>query len=584
MSSAQEPLIINNWDQGMADSPHKGFGLLRNADIESIPGAVKTQKKPGPIFHAIATQTFTADAGTDICTAPAIIETNGANFVGAAVYFTTTTTLPAPLAINTIYFLIKVTTKTFKVATSYKNSAGSAAGSEITITDAGTGTHTMHQVPIGQINHIVKDHRGGTRWMLSSNGRTWYVPNTRGYLLHNSAIDTGSAPVTNASGQGLAISPFSSTTQTFLFVFRNKLIDSIDVFGITAIEALDWQNAWQDDMNSGNGSSNSHFAIVSEDTGIYYCDDRYIGSIFEKLEQVFDNTDSNTYSHTVQALDLLPYEIAQCLEELAGKLLIGGNTFNKIYPWNRISDQYDRPITVPEIGIKRMKDIGGTVYITAGTWGNIYWTQGSYVRHFKKLPFYATNNGNALQSNPVIWGDMAALNGSLLVGASSTTSGNAGIWRIWPDGRMVIDNVPSSGSANVTAIFAENTFYEFGYDGGADSFNSVRYGIVLYSSLETVIQSALYKVATNIQKAAYSHLEVVLDQVATDGDIKISYREDLNDSFTEIASYAMDGTNDFFSTPDIGLIDIDNIQIQVEMNDGTGSTVDTRLIEVRLIP
>jgi len=96
---ATEPLIIKDWDQGIADSPHKGLGLLRNADIESFPGAVKTVKKPGPYFHSITTRTFTADAGTDICTASSTLEANGTNLGGAAVYFTTTGTLPAGLSI-----------------------------------------------------------------------------------------------------------------------------------------------------------------------------------------------------------------------------------------------------------------------------------------------------------------------------------------------------------------------------------------------------------------------------------------------------------------------------------------------------
>ncbi len=67
MSRQQQPLIIKDWEQGIAESPNKGFGLIRNADIESFPGAVKVTKKPQTYFpHVITTsRTFTADAGTD---------------------------------------------------------------------------------------------------------------------------------------------------------------------------------------------------------------------------------------------------------------------------------------------------------------------------------------------------------------------------------------------------------------------------------------------------------------------------------------------------------------------------------------
>lgn len=84
--------------------------------------------------------TFTADASTDLCT-----WTSTANFpsnilTGTRVRLTTTTTLPAGLATATDYYVIKVSDSTFKLATSYANAV---AGTAINITDAGTGTHTV---------------------------------------------------------------------------------------------------------------------------------------------------------------------------------------------------------------------------------------------------------------------------------------------------------------------------------------------------------------------------------------------------------------------------------------------------------
>ncbi len=579
MSSKQQPLIIKDWDSGMAESPHKGFGLFRNADLQSFPGAVKVCKKPSTLFHSIREQVFTADAGTDICTAPTSIEINGANMNGAAVYFTTTNTLPAGLAINTIYFLIYVTNNTFKIATSYKNSAGSAAGTAIDITGAGTGVHTMHQVPIGTINWIIEDPRTNTQYMLGSNGRVWFSGGTRAYLLHNSTIDTGAAAVTNANGKGLAISPFSNTNKTFLFVFRNALIDVIDVFGATTIEALAWSNGWKT-MNSGSGSGNSHHAIKGEDDVIYFCDDRYVGSIVENSGQLFDPATAATFTFNNQALDLSAYEIAQCLEEQNGNLLVGGNTFNQIYPWDRISDSFELPIYVAEYSIKRMKNIGGTVYILAGSWGNIYSTQGSTVKWVIKLPVYATNNVGSIRSNPIIWGGISAVNGDLLFGVETVTSGNSGVWRLSKEGVLTIDNVPSTGSANVIAIYAKNEFYLMGYSGGADDFSLTK----LYENYETVINSPLYKVATKLEKAVYSRMEVVLARPATGGNLRVSYRQNLSGSFTTIATFTADSTNSIFSSEEIGLIDIDNIQIQVEMNDSNTGYVDIELLEIRLFP
>jgi len=87
--------------------------------------------------------TFTADAGTDVCT-----HTSTANYpsnilTGTRVRLTTTTTLPAGLALATDYYVIKLSDTTFSLATSYANAV---AGTAINITDAGTGTHTMSRL------------------------------------------------------------------------------------------------------------------------------------------------------------------------------------------------------------------------------------------------------------------------------------------------------------------------------------------------------------------------------------------------------------------------------------------------------
>jgi len=87
--------------------------------------------------------TFTADAGTDIITMTSTTNRPSNILVGTRVRLTTTTTLPAGLALATDYYVIKVTDSTFKLATTYANAI---AWTAINITDAGTGTHTMSRL------------------------------------------------------------------------------------------------------------------------------------------------------------------------------------------------------------------------------------------------------------------------------------------------------------------------------------------------------------------------------------------------------------------------------------------------------
>ena len=83
--------------------------------------------------------TFTADAGTDVITFTSTASNPSNLLTGTRMRLTTTTTLPAGLATATDYYSIRVSDSTGKLATSYANAI---AGTAINITDAGTGTHT----------------------------------------------------------------------------------------------------------------------------------------------------------------------------------------------------------------------------------------------------------------------------------------------------------------------------------------------------------------------------------------------------------------------------------------------------------
>lgn len=84
--------------------------------------------------------TFTADAGTDICTWTSSANIPSNVLTGTRVRLTTTTTLPAGLATATDYYVIRLSNTTFSLATSYANAI---AGTDIDITSTGTGTHTV---------------------------------------------------------------------------------------------------------------------------------------------------------------------------------------------------------------------------------------------------------------------------------------------------------------------------------------------------------------------------------------------------------------------------------------------------------
>lgn len=557
-----QPLIIKDWETGIAGSPHVGFGLLRNVELGAYPGSVLTGKKSTTTFHTAYSSTFTADAGTDVCTASATVPNTG-----TAVTLTTTGTLPAGLATSTTYFVSKLSATTFKLSTTI---ALANAGTGINITDAGTGTHTITTINPGTINHYAIDQRTDVLFVLDSNNRVWYSSAQAGttmLLLNGNKITAG-------AGNGLAIFRVSDSSATYLFLFRNQQIDVVNVFSSTQRETPVWSNDWKS-MNSSAGSGNSHHSIVAQDNIIYFCDDRYVGSIRENSGSVFDPATAGTYTYNNIALDIPLGALTYWLEELGANLLISVSNQNKIYPWDRISDSFSLPLPLPEVGNK-MKNIGNVVYILAGTMGNIYETQGSYVRFFKSIPTYLSNNGNSLQSNVITWGGIESLSGSLLVGVGTVTSGNSGVYLIKPDGTMTMDNIPSTGSSRATMLYAPNEFYFIGSSSGVDQVGTSS----RYTSYEGVIHSPLYRVANKTEKGQFSTLELQIAKPIA-GHVRVKYRTDIVSSFADFPGGSVAFTTTTSATSyeqDIGLIDIENIQVQVEM-DGA-----IEVMEIRLLP
>lgn len=117
----------------------KGVGVLLNV-LDTTPAAA----------------TFTAVAATDLCTAASH------GFVtGLLVRGTTTTTLPAGLALATDYFVIKVSANTFKLASSLVNAL---AGTAIDITSAGTGVHTLTPTALAYTYGLEASVDEGVTW------------------------------------------------------------------------------------------------------------------------------------------------------------------------------------------------------------------------------------------------------------------------------------------------------------------------------------------------------------------------------------------------------------------------------------
>ncbi len=95
------------------------------------------------------TTTFTADAATEYLLMASVPFMTTLQTKTEVTLTTSAADLPAPLAIDTVYYVILVADQNIQLATT---SALAEAGTAINITDAGTGTHTIWHAPEDSTN------------------------------------------------------------------------------------------------------------------------------------------------------------------------------------------------------------------------------------------------------------------------------------------------------------------------------------------------------------------------------------------------------------------------------------------------
>lgn len=209
-----------------------------------------------------------------------------------------------------------------------------------------------------------------------------------------------------------------------------------------------------------------------------------------------------------------------------------------------------------------MANLGQKVIILAGIKGNIYATQGTYVTKFAQIPYYLTNTTNSLVSNLITWGGISTRTGSVVFGCTMTLNSAAGgIYILYEDGRIVQDNTPYTGAANVTAIYAtQDVGYYIGYSGGIDTASGTKPSAGTYKA---VYQTKLIPLGNKTQKGSISEIEIQTNR-AQGGNIRVGYRYDLSSSFTTLATFTTAETS---YNADAGLTDLENIQFQYEFDD-----------------
>lgn len=293
-----------------------------------------------------------------------------------------------------------------------------------------------------------------------------------------------------------------------------------------------------------------------------------------------------TATLNTSALDLPDGQYAVTMCELGRLLLIGtqgGTNWSErgnqrvanIYPWDRVSASFEIPVQMQENGIHAMLSVNNTVFVCAGTAGNIYVTDGTSYRKIARLPWSENRNiansiayfPNAITTN---------VNNNLLIGTSlySGSADQLGVYEIaLTEGypvclKQIISTNAFTGNINIGLLdtsYQGSTF--IGWSEVAN-FGIDRTRTGSYVGFDSVVETALFRVGTSTDKKTFQHGEFILAKPLTfQQEIRISYRKDTESDYVVIGAYTFSNLGSKKShlfTPHI--TDAENLQIKIELS------------------
>lgn len=611
---------INNWQEGIADSPELGFSDMRNMEIGSIQGEIMptfksvaiTQVSRQTISYTVSVANpgvFTTSSNHQLVanapikflnvggTLPSGISSTGAYNGGTS--YNVGDTMEAN---GQIWYAIQAGSghtytniNYWREAVFYVSNAAVSnnqtftisrfiSGAEIQVTGAGTGTNTFSTVDMGIPKHIKSNYESSlfiTTFIQDSNGLIWFRGNNGGIFTVVQGNYSNHLSTSTGNGNGLVIFT-GSDGNTWLFACNAARADVLNVTSFFAnypTTAPVWVN------NSTNfGFTNAGFNVNAVHKGIFsivdqrvYFTDENIITYFAETT-VFDPTNAATFTPFTAAVNLRKGHYGISIEELGDNILVGDANSNMIYVWNKKDSFITTSWRCAENIITEMLNVNNTVYILAGTKGVIYSTQGYSIDMFKKIPEYLTGGA-------VTWGGLAKVNGHLLVGLSdapySGSATHAGVYKIFlhtlEKGTLTCDNTISTGSLSglPTCILGiESDTYFMGSTGLVDIVQPSNYR---YTDGSSFVETQILSVSDVQESRNFELIGLELGRTLSTGEsIVISSRETPKESYAQLASFdfvTVGGIVNDYQTASI--TDLNAILLKVVLKSNTSTLIQS---------
>ncbi len=350
-------LSIDGFQQGIGNSTLSNFADMMGVNVTDNPGIASVGFKFNKIQETIPAQTFTVTTDRIVTSSP-IAYRGAEDYI--AVTVSTTGTLPTGLAVDTIYYLEKTATNTYKMKPQIK-------GTGYTSITAGTGSGTHTITPITP-KHIVGWTRNynGNIFALDTDRRVWFA-GSDGVSYPWYLLD-GNTSAGNAGGIVFY--------KGYILVFSGSKIDALTSMDSVSDDSIVWNNNIAGTTLSV-GSANPF--LSTNDDSIYFYNGtesgRYykIGMFEEVPTKTFDPTDTTTFSVVTDATTI-PFEYngyITTIREINEYLIIGTGA-DKIYFWDKKSPSFTSFIRLQERNVQRIEVVDNIAYVFAGNNGSIY--------------------------------------------------------------------------------------------------------------------------------------------------------------------------------------------------------------------
>jgi hypothetical protein len=577
-------IVIDGFEQGIANSAYEGIADIRNANIISSPKQASVAfatvgvTLPPTGYTAVA---WTSDSGTGLFTTA----TTTGFYNGMALTIATTSGAGSGTA-GLTYYVGNITSTTFKLYNDI------SLNSALAVTTNRNGTFTVPT--FGTPSDSITTPSSSFATPSGLNFKDTFVMTDNGYVWRLTYLTIGSIPINTLQFLGnVAHSTAGTANQTGLVVWKSYLFAfmnaSIDYISLTNIQSGNPSTTWVYNWQSITASGQGHRAIPATDDAIYFCNGPAVGSVLLNPGQIFNPATPATYTYNTSALGLPTFDVATCLAQLGSSLLVGG-ILNYIYPWDRVATSFNYPLICAENYTKCIVAMNSSAYIFAGNRGRIYITNGANIDLFKKFPDSLSGTVDPYYNWgwSIYWKNKLYFTIDCTANTFSTVISNfAGVWALDIASKtLILSNSLSYGTyaGSVPTLTNMGSISPTGdgiYAFWSNTTGGIDYtGASPYTNFETRIDTDIIPVGSFLTHATFGNIEYKLGKALVAGEsVRLSYRTNLTDAFTTIF------TSTALQLSDYSLMNFEGVQwlqIRYEASSTASSPSYVLLKEIRL--